>query len=172
MPQIETDQNMLNNIILQKNGMTAGKTSGYSFQTILINGRHLFTTPFTEADGAGEGKRFSNGEGPVGPREAAFTSNLKLIQGKLGLLDSDFPKLLNIFRPPFAHLDSQHTCDRHPAAERPRFAELLRVPQFNRLGSCRGRRTHRNAGAKARDDGRARGGRRQMPSSTIPCPTR
>jgi hypothetical protein len=107
VPQIDTEQTKLNNIILQPNGMTTAKASGYSFQTILINGRHLFTTPFTEADGAGEGKRFSNGEGPVGPREAAFTSNLKLIQGKLGLPDSDIPKLLDIFLPSFAHLDSQ-----------------------------------------------------------------
>jgi hypothetical protein len=87
--------------------MTVAKASGYSFKTVLVNGRHLFTTPFTEGDGAGEGKRFSNGEGLLGPREAAFTSNLKVIQDKLGLPDSDLPKLLDILQPPFAHLDSQ-----------------------------------------------------------------
>ncbi len=106
VPKIDTDQDKLNNIIMQS-GMTINQPSGYSFKTVLIHGRHLFTTPFTEPDGAGEGKRFANGEGPLGPREAAFTSNLKVIQGKLGLQDSDFPKLLDIFVPPFAHLDSQ-----------------------------------------------------------------
>ncbi len=106
VPQINTDQGRLNNMILHK-GTPASKASGYSFKTVLTRGRHLFTTPFTEADGAGEGKRFANGEGPLGPREAAFTSNLKVIEDKLGLQDSDLPKLLDIFLPPLAHLDSQ-----------------------------------------------------------------
>jgi hypothetical protein len=62
VPQIDTDQTTLNNIVL-KNGMTANQASGYSFKTILINGRHLFTTPFTEPDGAGEGTRSASGDG-------------------------------------------------------------------------------------------------------------
>ena len=102
VPAIETDQDKLNNVTLMPNGMTATKPSGYPFKTVLANGRHLFTTPFIELDGAGEGQRLSNGEGPLGPREASFTSNLKLIQAKLGLLDSDFPKLLDLYVPPFA----------------------------------------------------------------------
>ena len=106
VPAIETDQDKLNNVTLMPNGMTATKPSGYPFKTVLANGRHLFTTPFIELDGAGEGQRLSNGEGPLGPREASFTSNLKLIQAKLGLLDSDFPKVLDLYVPPFAHLDS------------------------------------------------------------------
>jgi len=107
VPQIDTDQSKLNNLMLQ-NGMVVTKASGYSFKTVLINGRHLFTTPFTEPDGAGEGTRSATGQGPLGPREAAFTSNLKLMQAKLGLADSDLPKLLDIVLPPFARLDPQN----------------------------------------------------------------
>jgi len=104
-PGVETDQGQLNNHVKSGTGVTS-KKSAYDFKTVQAKGRHLFTTPFTEADGAGEGKRYSNGEGPLGPREAAFNSNLHLIQGKLGLPDSDFPKLLDVLRPPFAHVDS------------------------------------------------------------------
>lgn len=102
---IETDQGKLNNNV-RKGKKVVHQKSGYSFKTIEANGRHLFTTPFTEADGAGEGKRFTNGEGPLGPREEKYNSNLRLIQGKLRLPDSDFPKLLDVFQPPFAHVDS------------------------------------------------------------------
>ena len=105
IPAIQTDQEMLNNRV-PSGDMVVPKASAYDFKTIQAKGRHLFTTPFAEADGAGEGKRFPNGEGPLGPREADFNSNLKLIQSKLGLPNSDFPKLLDIFQPPFSHIDS------------------------------------------------------------------
>jgi hypothetical protein len=105
VPAVESNQDQLNNVV-KSGGAATHKNSAYDFKTIQAKGRHLFTTPFTEADGAGEGKRFANGEGPLGPREADFNSNLKLIQGKLNLPDSDFLKLLDIFQPPFSHIDS------------------------------------------------------------------
>lgn len=101
---IDTDQDKLNNRVVQ-GGHVVGRKSDYSFKTILANGRHLFTTPFTEADGAGEGRRNANGEGHLGPREEAYNSNLRLILGKLGLPNSDFGKLLDLYEPPFARLD-------------------------------------------------------------------
>ena len=106
VPEIDTNQDTLNNRVVQ-GGHVVSRPSGYTFKTVLINGRHLFTTPFTEADGAGEGKHFFNGEGDLGLREESFNSNLRLAQAKLGLADSDFPKLLDIFRPPFSHIDSK-----------------------------------------------------------------
>ena len=171
VPKINTDQYKLNNIIMQS-GMTSNQPSGYSFKTVLIHGRHLFTTPFTEPDGAGEGKRFANGEGPLGPREAAFTSNLKVVQGKLGLQDSDFPKLLDIFVPPYAHLDSQKNV---------RFAIL----RLNGLDSQSCFECHNSIGSAHVEGegplGRSSASRErpadppvrpQTPTSTTPCPIR
>ena len=103
---IQTDQEKLNNRVV-KGGVVVDRKSEYTFKEILLKGRHLFTTPFTEADGAGEGKRFSNGEGPLGPREKDFNNNLLLLQRKLGLPDSDLPKLLDVVQPPYARRDSK-----------------------------------------------------------------
>lgn len=49
----------------------------YSLREVIENGRHLFTTPFTKAEGYGEGGK-PNGSGGflIGPREATFRQNL------------------------------------------------------------------------------------------------
>ena len=105
-PDIETNQDKLNNRVLE-NGQVIDRKSEYDFKTVLAKGRHLFTTPFIEADGAGEGIRDLSGEGCLGPREESFNSNLHLLQGKFGLADSDFGKLRDVFQPPFSHIDSK-----------------------------------------------------------------
>lgn len=102
IPAIQTDQDRLNNVV-NVGGKMAMRPSGYPFPVVQANGRHLFTTPFVEIDGAGEGTRPG---GPLGPREASYNSNLRLVQGKLGLPDSDFGKLLDVLKPPFATVEA------------------------------------------------------------------
>lgn len=51
-----------------------------SFRKVFESGRHLFTTPFTKEDGAGEGVRATNGDafllGPLGPREEDYNNRM------------------------------------------------------------------------------------------------
>ena len=70
----------------------------YSLRQVIENGRHLFTTPFTKADGYGEGGR-PDGKGGVelGPREELFRQNLEKfrVQTKSGLTVDQLRQFLN-----------------------------------------------------------------------------
>lgn len=56
----------------------------YPLRQVVENGRHLFSTPFTKAEGYGEGGRpDGNGGYEVGPREAMFRQNLAQLRDKL-----------------------------------------------------------------------------------------
>ena len=104
VPGIDTNQDEVDNRVFQGGHIVF--QPHLPFKTLLERGRHLFTTPFTDADGAGEGMRDANGNGALGPREMDFNSNLKLVQGKLGLATSDFGKLLDLLQPPFAKVNA------------------------------------------------------------------
>ena len=77
IPEISIDQAEL----------MAGK---YSFRKVMESGRHLFTTPFTPQDGAGEGGKPDPADPNNtlhGPREKRYDDNLNGLINELGLGD-------------------------------------------------------------------------------------
>jgi hypothetical protein len=70
----------------------------YTLREVIENGRHLFTTPFTKAEGYGEGGK-PNGTGGllIGPREASFRQNLDAyrVQTQSGLSSDQLRLFLN-----------------------------------------------------------------------------
>ena len=70
----------------------------YTLREVIENGRHLFTTPFTKAEGYGEGGK-PNGAGGflIGPREQTFRQNLDAfrVQTKSGLSNDQLRQFLN-----------------------------------------------------------------------------
>jgi Di-haem oxidoreductase, putative peroxidase len=70
----------------------------YTLREVTENGRHLFTTPFTKAEGYGEGGK-PNGSGGIliGPRETTFRQNLDAfrIQTQSGLSNDQLRQFLN-----------------------------------------------------------------------------
>lgn len=56
---------------------------------IILAGRHLFSTPFTKDDGAGEGVRDEAGRGALGPREMDYNDRVSRF---VKLLPADTPK--------------------------------------------------------------------------------
>ncbi len=70
----------------------------YTLREVTENGRHLFTTPFTQADGYGEGGKPDGGGGfLIGPRETAFRQNLDAfrIQTQSALSSDQLRQFLN-----------------------------------------------------------------------------
>jgi hypothetical protein len=70
----------------------------YSLREVTENGRHLFTTPFTKADGYGEGGKPNGTSGfLIGPREVSFRQNLDAfrVQTHSGLSDDQLRQFLN-----------------------------------------------------------------------------
>jgi Di-haem oxidoreductase, putative peroxidase len=70
----------------------------YTLREVIENGRHLFTTPFTKAEGYGEGgKPNGTGEFLIGPREASFRQNLDAfrVQTQSGLSSDQLRQFLN-----------------------------------------------------------------------------
>jgi hypothetical protein len=70
----------------------------YTLREVIENGRHLFTTPFTKAEGFGEGgKPNASGDFLIGPREAAFRQNLEAfrVQTMSGLSSEQLRQFLN-----------------------------------------------------------------------------
>ncbi len=105
VPGIDTNQDDVDNQFIV-GGHPVHHPAHLSFKEILARGRHLFTTPFTEPDGAGEGQRDEFGRGRLGPREESFNSNLKLVEGQLGLPNSSYPKLLDLLQPPYSKVNA------------------------------------------------------------------
>ncbi len=70
----------------------------YTLREVIENGRHLFTTPFTKAEGYGEGGK-PDGAGTflIGPREMTFRQNLDAfrIQTHSGLSSDQLRQFLN-----------------------------------------------------------------------------
>ena len=70
----------------------------YTLREVIENGRHLFTTPFTKAEGYGEGGK-PNGAGGflIGPRELTFRQNLDAfrVQTMSGLSSDQLRQFLN-----------------------------------------------------------------------------
>ncbi len=70
----------------------------FTLREVIENGRHLFTTPFTKAEGYGEGGK-PNGSGGflIGPRETTFRQNLDAfrIQTHSSLSDDQLRQFLN-----------------------------------------------------------------------------
>ena len=111
----------------------------YPLRQVVENGRHLFSTPFTKDDGYGEGGRVDSGVRQPGPREAKFQMNLVKLKEKLGATIA--PRRVQ----PAAQLRAAgHQRGRRQGdvpvlpAQRARLAELLRVPQLDRLGAPTG----------------------------------
>ena len=74
----------------------------YPFRHVVEIGRHLFTTPFTKADGYGEGgRRDKDGARIPGPREAAFQQRLEQLRKELGtaLTVDDLRRMVNFTAP-------------------------------------------------------------------------
>ena len=70
----------------------------YTLREVIENGRHLFTTPFTKAEGYGEGgKPDGSGSFLIGPRETAFRQNLDAfrVQTHSSLSDDQLRQFLN-----------------------------------------------------------------------------
>jgi hypothetical protein len=70
----------------------------YTLREVTENGRHLFTTPFTKAEGYGEGGK-PNGSGSflIGPRETTFRQNLDAfrVQTQSALSNDQLRQFLN-----------------------------------------------------------------------------
>ena len=74
----------------------------YPFRHVVEIGRHLFTTPFTKADGYGEGgKRGKDGARIPGPREVIFEQRLEQLRKELGtnLTVDDLRRMVNFPAP-------------------------------------------------------------------------
>jgi Di-haem oxidoreductase, putative peroxidase len=74
----------------------------YTLREVIENGRHLFTTPFTKAEGYGEGgKPNGAGEFLIGPREATFRQNLDALRVQIqsGLSSDQLRQVLNFAVP-------------------------------------------------------------------------
>ena len=70
----------------------------YTLREVIENGRHLFTTPFTNAEGYGEGGKPDGAGGfLIGPREASFRQNLDAfrVQTQSGLSSDQLRQFLN-----------------------------------------------------------------------------
>ena len=70
----------------------------YSLRQVVENGRHLFSTPFTKAEGYGEGGRpDGKGGAELGPREQMFRDNLEKlrVQTKSGLTADQLREFMN-----------------------------------------------------------------------------
>ena len=70
----------------------------YSLREVIENGRHLFTTPFTKAEGHGEGGKPDGAGGfLIGPRELTFRQNLDAfrVQTMSGLSSDQLRQFLN-----------------------------------------------------------------------------
>ena len=70
----------------------------YTLREVIENGRHLFTTPFTKAEGYGEGGKPDGAGGfLIGPREVTFRQNLDAfrVQTKSGLSNDQLRQFLN-----------------------------------------------------------------------------
>ncbi len=70
----------------------------YTLREVIENGRHLFSTPFTKAEGYGEGgKPDGTGGILIGPRETTFRQNLDAfrVQTMSGLSDDQLRQFLN-----------------------------------------------------------------------------
>ena len=70
----------------------------YTLREVIENGRHLFTTPFTKAEGYGEGgKPDGAGRFLIGPRETTFRQNLDAfrVQTHSSLSDDQLRQFLN-----------------------------------------------------------------------------
>ncbi len=83
----------------------------YTLREVIENGRHLFTTPFTKAEGYGEGGK-PDGAGTflIGPREMTFRQNLDAfrIQTHSGLSSDQLRQFLN-FPVPEVNSNTQKT---------------------------------------------------------------
>jgi hypothetical protein len=74
----------------------------YPLRQVMENGRHLFSTPFTKAEGYGEGGRPKAGGGyEIGPREAMFLKKLDefRLETKSGLSVEELRQYLNFPQP-------------------------------------------------------------------------
>jgi hypothetical protein len=70
----------------------------YTLREVIENGRHLFTTPFTQAEGYGEGGKPDGAGGfLIGPRELTFRQNLDAfrVQTHSSLSDDQLRQFLN-----------------------------------------------------------------------------
>lgn len=79
VPAVRLEQDSINNQVSNPHGLPLLK--------IVRAGRHLFNTPFTKMDGAGEGKRDDLDTGALGPREADFNERLDRIIKESGASD-------------------------------------------------------------------------------------
>ena len=71
---------------------------GYTLREVIENGRHLFTTSFTKAEGYGEGGKPEGAGGfLIGPRELTFRQNLDAfrVQTMSGLSSDQLRAFLN-----------------------------------------------------------------------------